>query len=56
MSIRIEPFSEPDGRTTWAAREYVECEGYFRRQIVKWFETREEGEQWLEALRGGEQP
>jgi hypothetical protein len=39
-----EPFSEPDGRTTWAVREYVyEADRYFR-QIVSWHPTREEAE------------
>lgn len=46
-SIRIEPFTEPDGSTSWAAREYVLCDGYFRRSIIKWFKTKAEGEAWL---------
>ena len=54
QTLRVEPFAEPDGRTTWAVREYLECEGYYRRQIVSWHETREEAEAALPPCGPGE--
>ena len=39
-----EPFTEPDGRMTWAVREYVYESNYIRRTIVSWHETRSEAE------------
>lgn len=39
-----EPFSEPDGRETWAVREYVYEPNRYFRQIVSWHETQVEAE------------
>lgn len=39
-----QPFHEPDGRQTWAVREYIYEPDRFSRQIVSWHETREEAE------------
>ena len=44
-----EPFSEPDGRTTWAVREYVYEPDHYLRHIVSWHETRPEAEAAIKA-------
>ena len=47
-----EPFSEPDGRTTWVVREYVYTPDRYFRQIVSWHPTRAEAEQVIRQWKG----
>ena len=47
-----EPFSEPDGSTSWAVRRYVRQADYYARHIVSWHRTHAQAREALARLRG----